>query len=72
MKQRKMLYTLEKEREKFGAEASDATAKFAAASYSTSGSTKILDGAPARPYPPPAMLLPVRQGLTTPRRCTCP
>merc|ERR1719353_130429 len=31
MKQRKMLYTLEKEREKFGAEASDANAKFAAA-----------------------------------------
>jgi chromosome segregation ATPase len=30
-KQRKMLYTLEKEREKFGAEASDANAKFAAA-----------------------------------------
>jgi len=31
MKQRKMLYTLEKEREKYGAEASDANAKFAAA-----------------------------------------
>jgi len=31
MKQRKMLYTLEKEREKFGAEASDANAKFGAA-----------------------------------------
>jgi len=31
MRQRKMLYTLEKEREKFGAEASDANAKFAAA-----------------------------------------
>ena len=31
MKQRKMLYSLEKEREKFGAEASDANAKFAAA-----------------------------------------
>ena len=31
MKQRKQLYTLEKEREKFGAEASDANAKFATA-----------------------------------------
>jgi len=31
MKQRKMLYTLEKEREKYGAEASHANAKFAAA-----------------------------------------
>ena len=31
MKQRKILYTLEKEREKYGAEASDANAKFAAA-----------------------------------------
>lgn len=31
MKQRKMLYTLEKAREKFGADASDANAKFAAA-----------------------------------------
>jgi len=31
MKQRKMLYTLEKERERFGAEASDANAKFGAA-----------------------------------------
>merc|ERR1719199_338651 len=31
MKQRKMLYQLEKEREKFGAEASDANAKYVAA-----------------------------------------
>jgi hypothetical protein len=31
MKQRKMLYTLEKEREKYGAEASDANAKFGTA-----------------------------------------
>merc|ERR1719375_3127918 len=31
LKQRKVLYTLEKEREKYGAEASDANAKFAAA-----------------------------------------
>ena len=31
MKQRKMLHSLEKEREKHGAEASDASAKFTAA-----------------------------------------
>lgn len=53
MKQRKMLYTLEKEREKYGAEASDANAKFAAA----------LEEASALEDP---LLIPSRSQSTTP------